>query len=375
MTLMKETDNRFMAAAERLARRGLGRVWPNPSVAALIVRESDDGAPVVVGRGVTSRPGMAHAEVNALNQAGDRAEGATCYVTLEPCSHYGRTPPCSLALINAGVKRVVVGMLDPNPRVSGRGVNMLEDAGIEVVTGVRESSIKAIYHGFTQRQVKQRPAVFLKLAVSQDGFIGRKGEGQVKISGSLSMRMVHGFRAACDAILVGSGTALADDPQLTCRLPGLHDRSPVRVVVDRCARLPVTSKLVKTCADVPVWLICGNDADAGRIDALAGAGVNIIRVPAAEAGIDPDVILSALATRGITRVMVEGGARLASSFLKAELIDDLCVVTGNIQIGEGGIPALHELDLAKVLNDPNFDRIGAGHFGPDRYTYLRRRGA
>ncbi|QDG78203.1 bifunctional diaminohydroxyphosphoribosylaminopyrimidine deaminase/5-amino-6-(5-phosphoribosylamino)uracil reductase RibD [Labrenzia sp. PHM005] len=375
MSKISDTDNRFMAAAERLARRGLGRVWPNPSVAALIVRETEDGLPALVGRGVTSRPGMAHAEVNALNQAGDKAKGATCYVTLEPCSHYGRTPPCSLALIEAGVKRVVVGMLDPNPRVSGRGVKMLEDAGIEVVTGVREASIKAVYHGFTLRQVKQRPSVFLKLAVSQDGFIGREGEGQIKISGPLSMRMVHGFRAASDAILVGSGTALADDPQLTCRLPGLHHRSPVRVVVDRQARLPVTSKLVKTCVDVPVWLICSNDADGERIDALSAAGVNIIRVPAADTGIDPSVILSALATRGITRVMVEGGARLASSFLNAGLIDDLCVVTGDIKIGVGGIPALHDLDLAKVLNDPNFDRIGAGHFGPDRYTYLRRRGA
>ncbi|WP_420411073.1 bifunctional diaminohydroxyphosphoribosylaminopyrimidine deaminase/5-amino-6-(5-phosphoribosylamino)uracil reductase RibD [Roseibium sp.] len=375
MSKISDTDNRFMAAAERLARRGLGRVWPNPSVAALIVRETKDGLPALVGRGVTSRPGMAHAEVNALNQAGDKAKGATCYVTLEPCSHYGRTPPCSLALIEAGVKRVVVGMLDPNPRVSGRGVKMLEDAGIEVVTGGREASIKAVYHGFTLRQVKQRPSVFLKLAVSQDGFIGREGEGQIKISGPLSMRMVHGFRAASDAILVGSGTALADDPQLTCRLPGLHHRSPVRVVVDRQARLPVTSKLVKTCVDVPVWLICSNDADGERIDALSAAGVNIIRVPAADTGIDPSVILSALATRGITRVMVEGGARLASSFLNAGLIDDLCVVTGDIEIGAGGIPALHDLDLAKVLNDPNFDRIGAGHFGPDRYTYLRRRGA
>jgi diaminohydroxyphosphoribosylaminopyrimidine deaminase/5-amino-6-(5-phosphoribosylamino)uracil reductase len=366
---------RFMAAAERLARRGLGRVWPNPSVAALIVRDNEDGVPVLVGRGVTSRPGMAHAEVNALNQAGGKAKGATCYVTLEPCSHYGRTPPCSLALIEAGVKRVVVGMLDPNPRVSGRGVRMLEKAGIEVVTGVREAELKALYRGFTLRQLNRRPSVFLKLAVSQDGFIGREGEGQIKISGPLSMRMVHGFRAASDAILVGSGTALADDPQLTCRLPGLHERSPVRVVIDRMARLPLTSKLVSTCVDVPVWLICGNDADAGRVDALSAAGVNIIRVPASAAGVDPDVILSALATRGITRVMLEGGARLASSFLKAGLVDDLCVVTGNLEIGAGGIPALHGLDLAKVLTDPKFERIGAGHFGADRYTSLRRRGA
>ncbi|TYC66960.1 bifunctional diaminohydroxyphosphoribosylaminopyrimidine deaminase/5-amino-6-(5-phosphoribosylamino)uracil reductase RibD [Stappia sp. BW2] len=374
MSELSNLDARFMAAAERLARRGLGRVWPNPSVAALIVR-CEEGSAVVVGRGVTSRPGMAHAEVNALNQAGERAQGATCYVTLEPCSHYGRTPPCAKALIEAGVKRVVIGMLDPNPRVAGRGVAMLREAGIEVKVGEREKAMQALYRGFTYRQLKQRPVVFLKLAVSRDGFIGRAGEGQIKISGPLSMRKVHGYRAECDAILVGSGTALADDPQLNCRLPGLADRSPVRVIIDRCARLPLTSKLVRTCADVPVWLVCSNTADADKIADLAAAGVNVIRVPAEEDGIKPSVMLSALATRGVTRVMVEGGSRLASSFLKADLVDDLCVVTGDIVIGEGGISALHGLDLADVLKDPKFERVDAGRFGPDSFVYLRRRGA
>ncbi|WP_422039198.1 bifunctional diaminohydroxyphosphoribosylaminopyrimidine deaminase/5-amino-6-(5-phosphoribosylamino)uracil reductase RibD [Roseibium sp.] len=373
MSCVTTTDTRFMAAAERLARRGLGRVWPNPSVAALIVRE-EQGGPVLVGRGVTSRPGMAHAEVNALRNAGESARGATCYVTLEPCSHYGRTPPCSLALIEAGVARVVIGMLDPNPRVAGRGVNMLRDAGVEVVVGVREKQVRDLYNGFTLRQLRQRPHVFLKLAVSKDGFIGRSGEGQVKISGPLSMRKVHGFRAEYDAILVGTGTALADDPQLTCRLPGLAQRSPVRVIVDRCARLPLESKLVRTCVDVPVWLVCGNDADPDKIELLAAAGVNVIRVPAGDCSIDPGVVLSALATRGITRVMVEGGARMASSFLEANLVDDLCVVTGNLVIGEGGIPALRDLALEDVLADPKFERVDTGAFDQDRFVYLRRRG-
>ena len=374
MTSVSNLDMRFMAAAERLARRGFGRVWPNPSVAALIVRDDGDG-PIVVGRGVTSRPGMAHAEVNALTEAGGKARGATCYVTLEPCSHYGRTPPCAKALTEAGVARVVVGMLDPNPRVAGRGVGMLRAAGIDVTVGLREIAMQALYRGFTLRQLKQRPQVFLKLAVSKDGFIGREGEGQVRISGPLSMRKVHGFRAKNDAILVGSGTALADDPQLTCRLPGLESRSPVRVIVDRCARLPLESKLVRTCVDVPVWLICGNDADAEKIEVLAAAGVNVIRVPAEEDGVKPSVILSALATRGITRLMVEGGSRMASSFLGADLVDDLCVVTGDLTVGAGGIPALHGLELADVLKDPKFERVDAGHFGNDSFIYLRRRGA
>lgn len=374
MTSISEIDMRFMAAAERLARRGFGRVWPNPSVAALIVRQKD-GHAVVAGRGVTSRPGMAHAEVNALAQAGALARGATCYVTLEPCSHYGRTPPCANALIEAGVGRVVIGMADPNPRVSGRGIAMLREAGVEVVAGVREQAFEALYRGFTLRQLQQRPQVFLKLAVSRDGFIGRAGEGQVKISGPLSMRKMHGFRAECDAILVGAGTALADDPQLTCRLPGMADRSPVRVIVDRRARLPLESSLVGSCADVPVWLICGDDADPDRVGQLASAGVNVIRVPAGEDGVRPSVILSALATRGITRLMVEGGARMAASFLKADLVDELCVVTGTLVIGTGGIPALNGLALADVLKDPRFGRVNAGMFGPDKFIYLRRRGA
>ncbi|WP_298958050.1 bifunctional diaminohydroxyphosphoribosylaminopyrimidine deaminase/5-amino-6-(5-phosphoribosylamino)uracil reductase RibD [uncultured Roseibium sp.] len=374
MSVVSDLDSRFMAAAGRLARRGLGRVWPNPSVAALIVRQGEE-CHRLVGRGVTSRPGMAHAEVNALAEAGDKAQGATCYVTLEPCSHYGRTPPCALALIEAGIGRVVIGMLDPNPRVAGRGAKMLEDAGIPVTIGVHKSEMEDLYHGFTLRQLKQRPHVFLKLAASQDGFIGRSGEGQVKISGPLSMRKVHGFRAEHDAILVGSGTALADDPLLNCRLPGLAARSPVRVIIDRCARLPLESKLVRTCVDVPVWLICGNDADADKIEVLAAAGVNVIRVPASDCSIKPAVILSALATRGITSVMVEGGARMASSFLADDLVDDLCVVTGNLVIGENGIPALHDLDLENVLTDPKFQRVEAGSYGDDTFIYLRRRGA
>lgn len=373
--MTRELDLRFMAAAERLARRGLGRVWPNPPVAALIVRHEEGQAPVLVGQGVTSPPGGAHAEVNALRGAGDLACGATCYVTLEPCSHFGRTPPCSSALIEAGIKRVVIGMLDPNPRVAGRGVTLLRDAGIEVIVGVHAKACKAIYHGFTMRITQNRPHVFLKQAVSRDGYIGRKGDGQVKISGPASMRVVHGFRANHDAILVGIGTALADDPLLTCRLPGLSNRSPVRVVVDGEAKLPLTSKLVQSAADVPLWLICANAADPLRVSALAGAGVLVVRVPTKDGRIEPSVVLSALATRGVTRLMIEGGARMAGAFLTSGLVDDLCVVTGAVDVGENGIAALHGLRLEDVLADPKFERIESGYFEQDAFVYLRRRGA
>ena len=370
-----DLDLRYMAAAQRYARRGLGVVWPNPPVAALIVAENEDGVPVLVGRGRTSKPGGPHAEVNALRSAGDKARGAICYVTLEPCSHYGRTPPCSLALVEAGIKRVVIGMLDPNPRVAGRGVRMLQEAGIEVVVGVHEEACRRLYHGFTLRITRQRPHVFLKLAVSRDGFIGREGAGQVRISGALSMRMVHGYRATYDAILVGIGTALANDPQLTCRLPGMAERSPVRVIVDARAQLPLKSKLVRTAADVPVWLVCANDADPERLKELSDAGVLVIRVPTDDGRIHPSVVVSALSARGVTRLMVEGGSRIANAFLDADLVDDLCVVTGAVDVGEGGIPALSGRDLETVLKDPRFARVGAGYLEDDRYIYLSRRDA
>jgi len=375
MTKSTDIDLRFMAAAERFARRGLGVVWPNPSVAALIVQFDGDGTARLVGRGRTSRPGGPHAEVNALVAAGEQARGATCYVTLEPCSHYGRTPPCSKALAEAGVARVVIGMLDPNPRVSGRGVRMLEEAGIEVKVGVHERACQELYRGFSLRITRSRPSVFLKLAVSRDGYIGREGAGQVAISSPLSMRHVHGYRAASDAILVGIGTAVADDPQLTCRLPGMLDRSPVRVVIDTHARLPLTSKLARSAADVPVWVVCSNDADPDRVDALTQAGVLVIRVPSKDGRIDPEVAVRALATRGITRVMVEGGARLAEAFVGSGLVDDLCVVTGDVELGDGGIPALQNRDLDQVLDDPTFERTACGRIGPDSYVYLRRNGA
>lgn len=364
-----------MQAAVALARRGLGRVWPNPSVGALVVGQAEDGTPILVGRGVTSRPGSAHAEVNALRQAGEKARGATCYVTLEPCSHHGRTPPCANALIAAGVARVVIGCLDPNPRVSGRGVAMLKEAGIEVVTGVEETACRDLQGGFIRRITDQRPMVSLKMAMSLDGFIGREGDGQVRISGPEAGDFVHGMRANHDAILVGIGTALADDPELTCRLPGLSGRSPVRVILDTDARLPLTSKLVRTAADVPVWLICGNDADRDRLAQLSEAGVLVIKVPAPDGRVDPMTALRALGVRGITRLMVEGGASVAASFWQSGVVDVFSLVTGNINVGQGGIPPFAGLSLDEVHANPNYGVCHIGSLGGDRIEILRRRGA
>jgi diaminohydroxyphosphoribosylaminopyrimidine deaminase/5-amino-6-(5-phosphoribosylamino)uracil reductase len=246
-----ETDRRFMAAAIRMSRWHLGLTATNPSVGTLIVR--DDGAgPRIVGRGVTAIGGRPHAEPQALAEAGELARGATAYVTLEPCAHHGRTPPCAEALIAAGVARVVGAASDPDQRVSGRGYAMLREAGIEVVERVLADEAADLMAGYLIRSVRKRPEVTLKLAVSADGMIGRQGAGQVAITGDMSRAQVHAMRAEADAILIGIGTALADDPELTCRLPGMERRSPVRIVLDGQARLPAGSKLALSAAQTPV---------------------------------------------------------------------------------------------------------------------------
>lgn len=363
-------DARFMAAAVALARRASGRVWPNPAVAALIVDESGD-IPVVRGRGWTQPAGGAHAEVRALRDAGEASRGATCYVTLEPCSHHGRTGPCAVALAEAGIRRVVVGLSDPNPRVSGRGVAILREAGVEVVVGVGEKLAAAHHAGFVRRMSEGRPHVVLKLAVSRDGYIGRKNDGQVAITGEDVRRRVHLYRAECDAIMVGIGTALADNPSLTCRLPGLEGRSPVRVVLDPRAELPLDGKLAATAGKTPVWVVVANDAEFERTDALSARGCMVIRVAPDEAGrISPKVALRALGQRGITTVILEGGSRLARSFLDADAVDEAMIYHGGATVGNGGIlpfgdrplDLIDESGLAKIPG-----RVAVGAESYDHY--------
>lgn len=375
MTSNAAEDRRCMLAAARLARRALGCVWPNPSVGALIFQPDATGQMILVGRGVTGRPGTGHAEVKALAEAGERARGGTCYVTLEPCSHFGRTPPCSLALIQAGVSRVVVGMEDPNPRVAGRGIAMLREAGVQVDVGAGADACRELNRGFVSRISRNQPYVFLKMAMSADGYIGRKGVGQIAISGPESNQQVHAMRAISDAILVGIGTVLEDDPSLTCRLPGMLDRSPVRVVIDRLADIPESATLVKTAADVPVWLICSVSADPEKVARLTDAGVLVIRVPerASDNRIDPDVVLAALGARGITRLMVEGGARIAASFYHERAFDRIVLVRGTVEVGEGGIPPFGDVDLETVIHGDDFERVESGTWGKDSYLVLDKK--
>ena len=333
MSGVAENDARFMAAAIRLCRRNLGLTATNPSVACLIVKDG-----IVLGSAVTAPGGRPHAETQALAEAGAAARGATAYVTLEPCSHHGKTPPCADALIASGVARVVVSVTDPDERVAGRGLSMLRAAGIAVETGVLEKEGRDALAAYLNRQTKKRPYVTLKLAVSTDGMLGRLGAGQVAITGPVSRGQVHVLRAETDAILVGIGTALADDPDLTCRLPGLEARSPVRIVLDPRLELLPTSKLARTARQVPVIVVATREsvedpALAARQEALEALGVEVLIC-------DPrrlDALMMALVTRGISSLLVEGGARAARSFLDAGLVDRILLFTGAATIGKDGV--------------------------------------
>ncbi|MBB4142528.1 bifunctional diaminohydroxyphosphoribosylaminopyrimidine deaminase/5-amino-6-(5-phosphoribosylamino)uracil reductase RibD [Rhizobium rhizoryzae] len=349
-------DERYMAQAIALSRTHTGQTGTNPSVGCLIVKNG-----VVIGSAVTAVGGRPHAETQALAMAGEAARGAVAYVTLEPCSHYGRTPPCANALVEAGIARVVVGLKDPDPRVSGKGLAILQSAGIEVVTGVLQGQSCDALRAYLMRQMKARPYVTLKLAVSTDGMIGRRGEGQVAITGPLSRQEVHRMRAEMDGILVGIGTAIADDPQLDVRIAGLEHRSPIRIVLDRHLRLPLDGKLVASAQQIPV--IAVGDRFAETAPALTNAGVEILDVP------DLPTLLTLLADRGLSSVLVEGGATVAKAFLDAGLVDRIVLFEGPSAIGEGGIesPLTHD-DIPQ-----DYKPVRRLNFGPDQCCEYERK--
>jgi len=338
------TDSAFMSLALALGRRGLGNTWPNPAVGAVIVRE-EGGVPVIVGRGWTQPGGRPHAEVEALRRAGDAARGATLYATLEPCSHHGKSPPCADAIIAAGIARVVSALEDPNPEVAGQGHARLRAAGIAVDVGLLADEARRAHAGHIRRIVDGRPHVTLKLAVSADGKVGAAGRRPVAITGEAVRARVHMMRAMNDAILVGIGTALADDPQLSCRLPGMEKRSPVRVVLDTRLRLPVGSALAKSARETPVWVVAAPDASPQAAQALRDQGVEVLHASALMGRLDVAAVLEVLAERGITRLMVEGGPTIAASFVAADLADEAVLFHSAKTIGSDGIDALEGLRL------------------------------
>ncbi|CUX23840.1 MULTISPECIES: bifunctional diaminohydroxyphosphoribosylaminopyrimidine deaminase/5-amino-6-(5-phosphoribosylamino)uracil reductase RibD [Rhizobium/Agrobacterium group] len=406
-------DERFMARAIEVSLRHQGQTLTNPSVGCVLVKDGK-----IIAEAVTAIGGRPHAERQALEMAGEAARGATAYVTLEPCSHWGKTPPCANALVEYGVARVVVAVNDPDERVSGRGYTILRDAGIVVETGLLRAEGERALAGYLTRQMKKRPHVILKLAVSADGMIGRKGEGQVAITGPEARHAVHELRARCDCILVGIGTAIADDPELTVRIAGMEQRSPVRIVLDRQLELPLTSKLARTAREVPVVVAAlppsalpGISPSKGEIDGapssplsnegewengkksaraasplpisplegempgraeggspdhrrqqLTNAGVQILEAPTLEN------LLHTLADSGMSELLVEGGAFAAKSFLEAGLVDRIMLFESPVVIGEGGI----ETPLRRADITGDYALVSETAYGPDRcFDYER----
>ena len=363
-------DIAHMRAALALARRGLGNTWPNPSVGCVVAK---DGR--VVGRAVTAPGGRPHAEPAALDAAGAAARGATVYVTLEPCCHFGRTPPCTDALAEAGVARVVIGTRDPDPRVDGAGIARLRAAGIEVEEGVLRQEADEVVAGFRSRVRAGRPLVTLKLASTLDGRIATRSGESRWITGETARRAAHALRGRHDAVLVGVGTVLADDPELTCRLSGFRPNSVVRVVADSHLRTPLMATLVATASHAPTWMLIRQGTDRARRHAFADAGVRLIEVAGAAAGIDPVGALAALGSAGITKVLVEGGAQIAASLLRAGLVDRIAWFHAPAVMGADAWPAVQAFGIDHLGAMPRFTRIAETALGDDMLTEFSKRDA
>src|SRR5690625_992256 len=358
-------DARWMRVAIGLARRGLGLTWPNPTVGAVIVRGGR-----MLGRGATAPGGRPHAESIAIGQARERfgteaLRGATAYVSLEPCAHHGRTPPCAEALIAAGIKCVVCSITDPDPRVAGRGIAMLEAAGIAVTAGTLEAEARRLNAGFLSRVTRGRPLVTLKLATTLDGRIAtRTGESRW-ITGAEARRRVHLMRADHDAIMIGAGTARTDDPLLNVRDLGLGDRRPVRIVTDGSLSISPESRLVRTAREQPLWLLHRDQFDAARASALAETGAELVPIAAAPDGaLSLADALQVLGRRGLTRVFCEGGGQLAASLLAAGLVDRIALFAAGRTIGGDGVPSIGAFGIEAHRDAPGFvldrvERIGA----------------
>ena len=362
-----EDDQNHMRAALALGRRGLGTTWPNPSVGCVLVR---DGR--VVGRGYTGSGGRPHAEPTALSIAGEAARGATAYVTLEPCCHWGQTPPCTDALIEAGIVRVVIAMLDPDERVNGQGVARLREAGLVVEHGLLGDQAHRDQQGFLLRVSEERPLVTLKLATTLDGKIATgTGESQW-ITGPEARHMAHALRGRHDAVLAGVGTVMADNPELTCRIAGIRSAPVVRVIVDSHLRTPLTSKLARTAAVAPLWFLVRDGADPTRRDAYTDLGATVIQVRSGEAGIDLTDGMRALAREGLTRVLVEGGGQVAASFIRADFVDRIAWFHAPAVMGGDGWSGVQGFGIEKLAMVPRFVRHRVTSLGADMLTEFTR---
>ncbi len=350
-------DERFMQLALALGRRGLGQTWPNPAVGAVIVKDG-----IMVARGWTQIHGRPHAEVEALRRAKKVAQGATLYVTLEPCSHHGKSPPCADAIIKAGIARVVSALEDPNPEVAGQGHARLREKGIVVDVGLGAEEARRAHAGHITRITKRRPFVTLKLAVSADGKAGLAGRKPAPITAAAARLRMFQMRAENDAILVGIGTVLSDNPQLTCRLPGMAERSPVRVVLDAKLQVPLATSVVATVRDTPTWIFGSTAASAIAEEVLKQRGCKVFRVGDDEGRLDLNAVLKTLAEEGITRLMVEGGPTVAASFVAADLVDAAVLLQGDKAIGADGIAPLEGMAFDRLtarLRSRGREQVGA----------------
>jgi diaminohydroxyphosphoribosylaminopyrimidine deaminase/5-amino-6-(5-phosphoribosylamino)uracil reductase len=358
-----------MAAALSFGRRGLGLTAPNPSVGALVVRDG-----IVAGRGVTHIGGRPHAERRALDEAGEAARGATVYVTLEPCSHHGMTPPCAEALVAAGVARVVCALEDPDSRVAGRGFAWLRAAGIEVEVGPGAAEARRDHRGHVLRVTRGRPMVTLKLARTADGFAaGDECDRRLAITGEAANLRVQALRARHDAIMVGAGTAVADDPLLTVRLPGV-DQRPLRVVLDSRLRLPAASRLCATARDTPTVVLATRAAPDDRAAMLRARGVEVAKLDGDSSGhVDLGAALAWLARRGITRVFSEGGPAVGSLMIRSGLADEVVLLTAAKPLGRPGLPALEAPAYAALADASRYAELDAATLGDDELRRWERR--
>jgi diaminohydroxyphosphoribosylaminopyrimidine deaminase/5-amino-6-(5-phosphoribosylamino)uracil reductase len=358
-------ENRFMTLAFTLGRRNLGHTWPNPAVGAVIVKDG-----IIVGRGWTQVGGRPHAEIEALRHAKKAAQGATMYVTLEPCSHHGKTPPCADAIVKAGIARVVSALEDPNPEVAGQGHERLRAKGIAVDIGLGADEARRVHAGHIMRVTNHRPYVTLKLAVSADGKAGLAGRKPVAITGEAARARMFQMRAASDAIMVGIGTVLSDNPQLTCRLPGMFERSPVRVVLDATLKLPLATSVVATVRETPTWVFTSGQPSAIAEEILQQKGCKVFRVGDVDGRLDLEEVLKVLAGEGITRLMVEGGPTVAGAIAAAGLVDEVALLRGEKAIGANGIEPLEGMPLNGLTGQ--LHARGSEKLGPDTLESYER---
>ncbi|MBU0730494.1 MAG: bifunctional diaminohydroxyphosphoribosylaminopyrimidine deaminase/5-amino-6-(5-phosphoribosylamino)uracil reductase RibD [Proteobacteria bacterium] len=349
-----------MKLALREAAKGIGKTSPNPCVGAVVVRGGK-----VVGKGYHRKAGTPHAEVNALRAAGELARGATIYVTLEPCNHTGRTPPCTKAILESGIKRVVVGMPDPNPQVKGGGCDFLTKKGLSVTSGVLEEECRAINRPFIKHIQTGLPWVILKAGCSLDGRIAVANGQSGWITNDQSRAEVHRVRNRVDAILIGVGTVLADDPSLTARLPNRRGKDPLRVILDTQLRMPPQAKMLKQRSAAATWIFCGKQYDKARRNMLEDAGAIVRPVRVTNGRLDLTAVLEILGSQQLTSVLVEGGSKVHGSFLRADLIDQALIFLAPILIGSDGIPLIDTMGLQSVQNARRFKTIRTRRFGDD----------